>query len=213
MTQRRALAALRRLSVPVGLAICAASAAASADQQAFDRFVGSTDHLSRAAAAALAADAQMPPACGRRTVGGRSAVEPQTDARFENGPAQPTAGTWWERWQVARCGETRTVNLHFVAAGGDISVDVGVPGGTLAEPLLQQDAVEVLEPFVDATLAACQDLAVVDSAVVEPPAGQPSRSAWSERWTLFGCGREGSVTIRFRPDQAPSLFEIVDAGG
>ena len=212
MTQRRAFAALWRFSGPLALAIGAASAAASADQGAFDRFVGSTDHLSRAAAAALAADAQMPPACGRRTVSDRSAVEPQTDARFDNGPAQPTAGAWWERWQVVRCGETRTVNLHFVADRGGISVDVGVPGGTLAQPLLQQDAVEVLGPFVDATLAACQDLAVVDSEVVEPPPGGSAPSAWTERWTLLGCGEEGSVTIRFRPDQAPSLFEIVDAG-
>ena len=191
------------------LAATGLSGTAAADQETFDRFVGSADHLSRAAAAALAADAAMPPACGDRAVGERLAVAPQAAPRFDDGPAQPTGGAWWERWQVERCGETRTLNLHFVADRAGISVDVGVPGETRAQPLLQQGAVDVLAPFAGDTLAACADFAVVNSRVTVPPADGGPTAAWTERWTLLGCGREGDVTIRFHPDQAPSLFEIV----
>ena len=44
---------------------------AAGDEAAFQQFVASPDHLSRAAAAALVADTAMPPDCSQRTVGER----------------------------------------------------------------------------------------------------------------------------------------------
>ncbi len=204
-----------RVVLPLLCAVFAGTAPAAADQARFDRFADSPDHLGRAAAAALAADAAMPPACGERTVGERTAIEPPVAARFDTGAAQPTAGAWWERWQVRRCGQARMVNLHFVADAAGISVDVGIPGETLAQPVLQHGAVEVLTAFAEGTVAECPELAVVDSRVVDPPAGgvvAAPDAAWTERWTLMGCGGRDEVTIRFHPDQAASLFEIVGGG-
>lgn len=211
MSQRHHRPARPRLrwlgrGAPVLLALLA-TAPAGADDTAFDHFHRSEDHLARAAAVALEADARMPPACAQRAIADRVSVERDGAVRFEPGSATPTDGLWRERWRIERCGETRAVNLHFVADRSGISVDIGVPGESLAALPDQQGAVAVLGSFTAAELAACEDLSVIDTTVVTPPA--EGLAAWTERWTLVGCGGADDVLIRFHPDQAPSLFEII----
>jgi hypothetical protein len=156
----------------------------------------------------MEADRALDPACAEREIAGRSAVEPETAILFADGGRQPSAGAWRERWTLRRCGALHTVNLHFLAGPEGIAVDIGVPGATLTRPAVQQGAVAVLDSFVPDLLEACERVRVVDSRVLEPPAdGQAT--AWTERWTVEGCGRRDGLTIRFRPDQAPSLFQIL----
>ena len=182
---------------------------ASAGDAAFHRFAGSEDHLARAAAVALEADAGLVPSCPQRSIADRTAVEVELPVRFDAGPAQPSEGTWWERWRIEGCGPARDVNLHFTADASGISVDIGLPGETLADAPSQQDAVSALGPFARQVLDACESFTVVDTRVAVPPPQGDGGETWTERWTLAGCGREAAVTIRFLAGQSPSLFEIV----
>ena len=181
----------------------------------FDAFIQSDAHSERAAGSALAADAAMPPECGQRQIERRIDTEILLMPRFAGPTAAPSEGSWMERWAVTRCGEARQVNLHFtVARGGEITVDVAIPGETAADPAQQLGVMQALSPYARDALGGCADFAVVDSSLYGrtagsiPAQGSEDPVAWAERWTVAGCGASRTFLIRFEPDEARSLVGI-----
>ncbi len=181
----------------------------------FEAFIASDAHSERAAGSALAADASMPPDCQQRQVDRRVDTEILLMPRFEGPASAPTEGAWMERWAVTRCGATRQVNLHFtVARGGEIMVDVAIPGETAADPGQQLGVMQALAPYARDALDGCADFAVVDSRLSGLPVGSmPAQGSedpigWSESWSVAGCGASRTFLIRFQPGQARSLVRI-----
>lgn len=193
-----------------------AAGAAKAQEGGFDAFLRSPGHLERAAGSALAADAGIAPQCGQRTIDRRLDTEVLLMPRFAGSHGGLSEGSWMERWAVRRCGVTRHVNLHFtVAVSGEIRVDVAIPGDTVADPEQQAGAMQALSAFAVDELGGCGDYAVTDSAIFDSPfggvlpqgSGEPT--AWTESWTVQGCGRSEDFLVRFRPDEAASLVRII----
>ncbi len=180
----------------------------------FEAFIASDAHSERAAGSAFAADASMPPDCGQRQVDRRVDTEILLMPRFAGAAAAPTEGAWMERWAVTRCGDTRQVNLHFTVARGEITVDVAIPGETAADPGQQLGVMQALAPYARDALGGCADFAVVDSRLSSLPAGSiPAQGsedpiAWSESWSVAGCGAARRFLIRFQPGEARSLVRI-----
>ena len=208
---RRGLAAA---SVVLGyLAGGGAGYAETADR--FEAFIESDGHVERAVGSVLAADDAMPPACRQRRVDRRVDTEILLLPRFEGAAGGPTEGAWMESWAVTRCGETRQVNLHFaVSRGGEIAVDVAIPGETAADPDQQLGVMQALSPYARDALGGCAEFAVIDSKIAGfPPDALPAQGAddpvaWSERWTVAGCGASETFMIRFMPGEDRSLVDI-----
>ena len=85
-----------------------------------------------------------------------------------------------------------------------------MPGGTIADPILQRDAINYAR--LGATVASkdCKQLELVDThfeafGLREPKTADPGPNArfrpWWETWTLVGCGRKFDVPINFIPDE------------
>lgn len=128
-----------------------------------------------------------------------------------------TAGKWKQSFPVSGCGNDTVLNLYFsVAADGKPQAFSALPGTTLADPLLQRDA--LLYAHIGAARVAdnCKNFLVIDtkadaSAGQAAQAGQRLKAPWSERWTLLGCKRKVAVRMDFIPDATGTTITPRDA--
>lgn len=137
---------------------------------------------------------------------------------------QGVSRRWTERWTVERCGSPVPYLLKFArAADGDLDVTMQletprgepapVPGATLADPILQRDALGFIAqrdfPAAGAE-ATCDARKVIDTEVLQPLEGasvegeRPISGQWVERWTL---SRE-RFGFSARTDKAPAAERL-----
>jgi len=132
----------------------------------------------------------------------------------------PNSGEWKQRFPVTGCGNDTILNFYFTATPLEkINTAVGIPGETRADIVLQRDAKKYA--VIGATLLArsCWEFDILNSKVNEiegpakvgPTAQRRIAPAWSETWTLQGCGRRFNVDLRFEPSATDTL--IVQHGG
>jgi len=104
--------------------------------------------------------------------------------------------SWIERY-VVECNKTVRRSLLMVIRGSVLEeASLLLPGDTIADPLLQMNAMGDLAPLALAKASPdCQQHYVVDTAVIEPPSG----GAWKERWSFMVCDKAVDVDAAFVP--------------
>jgi len=140
--------------------------------------------------------------------------------------SQGVSGRWTERWTVDRCGSPVPYLVKFArAADGDLDVTMqietpagdaaAVPGTTIADPVLQRDALGflALRDFSAAGAeGACHSRKVIDTQMLQPLEGasvegeRPIAGQWVERWTLDRCGMPVRYVVRFSTTQKGTTF-------
>jgi len=122
----------------------------------------------------------------------------------------PTAGFWLQKFPVSGCGNDTVLNFYFQATRDEkVNTIVGLPGTTLADLVLQQDA----KTYAGVALSAhgCKGGAQVKNThfegfgVPNPPIADPGPGQrlrpWWETWTMVGCGRTFDVPMDFVPSE------------
>jgi hypothetical protein len=123
----------------------------------------------------------------------------------------PNAGSWKQTFPVSGCGNDTILNFYF-SAGSDekINTVIGVPGSTVADISLQNDAQKYASTATSLVAKNCQSFNVKNTrfegyGLTNPPTPDPGPNKplrpWWETWTLVGCGRTFDVPIDFVPDK------------
>lgn len=140
--------------------------------------------------------------------------------------SQGVSGRWTERWTVDRCGSRVPYLVKFArAADGDLDVTMQletppgepatVPGTSIADPILQRDALGFLAQRDFSAAGAegtCDARNVIDTEVLQPlegaavQGGRPIDGRWVERWTLDRCGMPVRYVVRFSTTQKGTKF-------
>lgn len=160
------------------------------------------------------------PRCRSRTVSTTEVLVPVELA------AQGVSGRWIERWTVDRCGVSVPYVVKFDRAqDGDLDVSMQrevsnaeaatVPGGTIADPVLQRDTLAFLaqrDLWEAGPEARCRTRKIVGTQVLIPVDGaevedaRPVAGRWVERWTLDRCGAAVDYVIRFNTTRKGTTF-------
>jgi hypothetical protein len=162
------------------------------------------------------------PSCRTRRIINTEVVGPVVQGR------QGVSSRWTERWTVDRCGVLVPYLVKFArSAEGDLDVTMQletpvrqlgtVPGATIADPVLQRDAVGFLaqRDFADAgPEATCQARKITNTEVIQPlegaavQDGRPTEGKWAERWTLDRCGKPIPYVVRFTTTPKGTTFTV-----
>jgi hypothetical protein len=121
------------------------------------------------------------------------------------------AGSWKQSVDEEGCGTMRVLNVMVVSQGlGKLAVVPLLPGGTRADPILQQDAVKYAVRAL-ATVAGgrepnCKVGYVADTQFIEEEtqtlAAGAKSAAWKELWTLQSCTQKMLIPMSFVPDSS-----------
>jgi hypothetical protein len=134
-------------------------------------------------------------------------IEPATFAADGN----PTAGFWHQAFPVTGCGNDTVLNLFFVALpDGKIDVAAGLSGTTVADLLLQKDAMSTaLGAAARPETKDCKEVYVLNTDFVgmvgEAKEGVAARP-WDELWTISVCQKRVIVTMHFVPGKVGTTF-------
>jgi hypothetical protein len=106
--------------------------------------------------------------------------------------------SWIERY-IVECNKSVKRSLLMVIKGSTLKeVTLLVPGETLADPVLQFNALSDLKPLAAAKAARDCDLHYVfDTSVIDPPKG--GSGEWRERWSFVVCDKTVDVEAAFVP--------------
>lgn len=193
------------LAVPL-----AAPTAARAQEKAADAFAAVMQNAGHKAAvldAARQSPAWSHMACPAATFAQQPEVGVYVPIQF-NPAGQPVAGEWREGVIATGCGATVTLNvLTKVTAPATLASGPLLPGGTIADPVLQNDAQANAVAAAGGIPAACKDAYIADTkfnafegpANPDLPKGQQA-APWRETWTLSLCGTTKNVVMHFAPD-------------
>jgi len=127
------------------------------------------------------------------------------------------AGVWKEAVEATACGVTRVHNILNVVEKGEIHRLPMLVGTSHADIMLQRDAAPLF--FMGASRLVAQDckrnyvtdtrfVALQGPEIPKAKAGPKSR-AWREEWTLWSCGKEIVVPIRFTPDATGTAISVL----
>jgi hypothetical protein len=156
--------------------------------------------------AAREQNGQLPDACDSATYAETSSTvlsPPQID-----GTGKLIGGQWLQHVIATGCGTRRQLNILTSAQhDGALLRTALLPGTTIADPLLQQDA--ILSAMVQAhrlISANCAQTRVFETRFVEFE-GTPLSTVqglavrpWREDWRVEGCGKRAVVPVHFAPD-------------
>lgn len=176
------------------------AASAATDPQKFQSYLYSDAYKAALAKAWSNIPKAVLPECATLSQA-KPAVKLLEDVTFDSSGV-PKSGVWTGIYPVSGCGVARTLNFLFIAGPDGVRSVVTLPGTTLADPLLQRDA--LFFAFTGAGLKApgCKDRIVVDTAVDRSNGanGAPGKAPWHETWTVAACGKMLIVPMEFVPD-------------
>jgi len=113
----------------------------------------------------------------------------------------PVAGEWREGIVASGCGVTMTLNvLTKITAAGTLATGPLLPGGTIADPVLQNAAQSYAVSAAGGLPTGCADAYVANTAFAGYEGGAQQPAAWKELWTLNLCGPARTVVLHFTPD-------------
>ena len=191
-------------SLVLACAPALAQAAGTDDTGAFAKFLsdpGTQQAMQRAASKATVMvnnpcpDATYAPA-GKLTV----YLQPSFDA-----PGKIKTGAWAQGFDEKGCGAQHALKVFaFVKEDKAVVVVPLLSGTTLADPLVQKDAVYYALNMTNKLNPDCKKPYVQDTTFLQRdeafiPAGMKT-GPWSERWTVISCSKTMSVPMKFMPD-------------
>jgi hypothetical protein len=167
---------------------------------ALTRFVGAAENRDAVLSVARQHEAALPDACPSAAFQKVGVLTLYRPVRFD-AQGRPTEGAWRESVEATGCGTRRTFNvLTIIAADEPVRRVPLLPGGTIADPVLQQDALPDAVRGAAAANPGCRDGIVVDTRFDEFEGASAASRPWRETWTVAGCGRLVDVPITFAPD-------------
>jgi len=184
----------------LALSACAPFAAAAqeqADAAKFQAFVRNSDaHKALIGKALAALPATVFPRCPKLVSQGSKVTVVQPIALASNG--LPNAGAWKEAYPVAGCGNDTILNFFFSASkDGKIKTFIGLPGTTIADPLLQRDAMtEALAAAARPEIKDCKSLDVSNTEYLRETAA-PIEGSKAPHGT--NRGPSADARRRYRP--------------
>jgi len=125
-----------------------------------------------------------------------------------DGRPNPVKGFWQVRYDLHRCGKSKSYNVIFAAdpAGGKAHPVAYFPGNSLASVALVREAMVGVGPRVLAKAgdSNCKRPIVSDMRVDQGPhpveqAGKRLENVWNETWTFDVCGRTVDAAMTFVP--------------
>jgi len=140
---------------------------------------------------------------------------------FPAGSKHPQAGAWQQRFEFERCEGPRIYNAIFLATSGSGPQERPLPpGNTNASLQLLHDAGLAAKMAASIKLESqpngkkCDEILLIGTELTEPPHdvtrdGKIIQGAWSEEWTMNGCGSVVTVSADFVPnDQGGTSFNF-----
>lgn len=116
----------------------------------------------------------------------------------------------YHRIAIEGCGLRALRNWVFILQqDGARRVMQTLPGSTVADPLLQQDALRAARMSAQASAPGCQQIVAVTGDFDGPDAepGVPRRTRpWTETWIMNACGTRYSVPMLFTPTATGTSF-------
>ncbi len=117
----------------------------------------------------------------------------------------PSTGAWQEAFPVAGCGNDTILNFFFSASKDEkINTFIGLPGATIADPVLQKDAMaEALTAAIRPETKDCKSVDVTNTEYLRETGAAVEGSkgpGWDELWTFGACAIKVQVTVHFTPD-------------
>jgi hypothetical protein len=122
----------------------------------------------------------------------------------------PTNGRWRHAFPVRGCGNDTVLNFFFmIESNGQLGSVVGLPGTTLADLVLEHDALTYAMTAAGFAVKPCASFEVTNTrfeayGLAHPETPDPGTDArfrpWWEMWTLVGCERTLDVPMNFVPD-------------
>ena len=173
------------------------------DRAKMEGYLGSQAYVNLLQQAMMEAEKSQPTEC--KTVAATKRIGLALMAPITFDGAQPSQGAWWDRLEADRCGKKATYNLLVTHRPGEGSRAAPLLMGTTnADPVLQQDARSVV---LDTAANApgknkCKEHQIETTQFQgpeKPPQGQQRPVAWTELWTVRGCGRQVPIQVRFQP--------------
>lgn len=196
-------------SIWVVLAVLAVPLGAAAQEKASDAFAAVMQNAGHKAAvldAARQSPAWTHMACPNATFAQQPEIGVYAPIQF-NPAGQPVAGEWREGLIATGCGTTVTLNvLTKVTAPATLASGPLLPGGTIADPVLQNDAQANAVAAAGGIPPACKD-AYIANTNFDAYEGPPNKALpkgeqaapWRETWTLSLCGTTKKVLMHFTP--------------
>jgi len=128
----------------------------------------------------------------------------------------PISGVISERVSVTGCGKSKIENVLTISDKTESTVIAGMPGTTIADPVLAHDSFTQVYQGAMTKLGACKNVRFVDSAfdafdgAANPKAkfqGSQGRP-WRETWTVNGCGTILPIGVRYVPDATGTTIAV-----
>ncbi len=197
-------------SIGLVLLLLAVPRAGQAQEKAADAFAAVMQNAGHKAAvldAARQSPAWSHMACPSATFAPQPEIGVYVPIQF-NPAGQPVAGQWREGIIATGCGATATLNvLTKVTAPATLATGPLLPGGTIADPVLQNDAQTYAVIAAGGIPASCKDAYIANTNfdAYEGPANPAlpkgeQAAPWRETWTLSLCGTTKNVVLHFSPD-------------
>ncbi len=116
---------------------------------------------------------------------------------------EPVFGEWREGIVATGCGTTLTLNvLTKITAPATLATGFLLPGGTIADPVLQNYAQSFAVKAAGGMPAGCGNGYVANTQFgqYDGTASGANIAPWDEIWTLDLCGARKRVAMHFIPD-------------
>lgn len=216
-TSRQCRSALRWFIVSLALAVPLLRAGADDGSLELARILQDNVNRQVVIETAREQNRHLPDTCDAATYSetSRSVLSPP----LIDGTGKLVEGAWLQRIIASGCGTHRQLNiLTFAQHDGALRRTALLPGTTIADPLLQQDAIQsALVQAHRLIPPACLQARVFETRFVEFE-GTPSSTVhgqvvrpWREDWRVEGCGKRVVVPVHFVPDPTGTTILAKDA--
>ena len=197
------------MPVVVGAGVCPEQRRPQ-DVDRFIDFLRSKTYSELLGQKAIENDEAMPPPCKQpRELLGRKLYLILKAPSFIPTREVPIDGEWAERVEIKRCGKISLQNVFFYA-GKQVGLRavVGLPGATITDVKTQHGAGLAMLTGDKQRNPACKALEIVNTDVVTRP--QQAGDSWTERWTVYACGKLIPHTVVFTPDNQGVVSHVID---
>jgi len=174
---------------------------AATSAQKFAAVLQDSGHRQDVLAAAQATPAWAALGCATASYTPQPEVGVYVPVTFD-GSGAPVAGEWREGILASGCGRKLVLNvLTKVTAPATLASGALIPGGTIADPGLQNLAQGYVAQAAGGLPAGCTNAFIADTAFegYEGQAAAGDLAPWRERWTINICGAVREVELNFVP--------------
>ncbi len=127
-----------------------------------------------------------------------------------------TSGLLKEPFLVTGCGKQRVENVLTLSDKGQVKSVAGMPGTTVADPVLVHDTFQYAVMGASSKIGQCKNIRFIDS-YFDALEGSPNPRAksqrnggrgWRETWTMNACGKIVDTVIHYIPDETGTAISV-----